>query len=216
MKIKNWYLTLNQKSCVFVTKDTYETEEQFKTEEIFVLGEVIKEKSEMIIYFSGKLKDINSKEIITAKDQKIELGPKMRMYQKFEHFTKIKTPIVYNWTIGKVNEELYIVGKIFEDGTLFDLKDKIISQDMLEGTLVLEKNNLVFVVWGSYSKYQKYLLSKYHMLDEGLLKSEPINLNENIDNFEELLDINDSMIFNENYAKKLEKYSKHSISNMIN
>lgn len=201
MKIKNWYLTVNPKSHIFITKDDVKLFDG----EVYIYGEIEKTKNDTKLYFSGKIKTIDNNTFTTSNNQVIELGKKMKMYQKFEENMSKNIPIVYNWTIGTIEDELYIIGKIYEDRSLFNLKDKIISQDMKEGTLLLEQNKLVFVVWGSFSKYQRYLLANKKQLGTYLLESKPINITKNITLFEELIDIEDNLLFGENKAKKLEK-----------
>ncbi len=201
MRIKNWYLTVNPRSHIFITKDDVKLFDG----EVYIYGEIEKTKNDTKLYFSGKIKTIDDNTFTTSNNQVIELGKKMKMYQKFEENMSKNIPIVYNWTIGTIEDELYIIGKIYEDRLLFNLKDKIISQDMKEGTLLLEQNKLVFVVWGSFSKYQRYLLASKKQLGTYLLESKPINITKNITLFEELIDIEDNLLFGENKAKKLEK-----------
>lgn len=212
MKIKNWYLTVNPRSHIFITTEDVKLFDG----DVYIYGQIERTKNNSKIYFSGKIKTIDDKSFTTFDNKLIELGHKMDMYQKFEDNMSKNIPIIYNWTIGKIEDELYIVGKTYEDQTLFDLKDKIIDQDIEEGTLLLEQNKLVFVVWGSFSKYQRYLLLDNKEILNDLLESKPFNIKENLELSEDLIDIDNNLLFGDNNAKKLEKYKKYIATNKAN
>jgi hypothetical protein len=103
-------------------------------------------------------------------------------------------PIIYDWVIGSsknkkrqykkiIDKDLIISGLCYINGAFEIIEDRIISQNLKKCTLELEHLGEVFIVWGSYNRYQRILLEnikfdyeKLIMLDRYILEGLPIDL----------------------------------------
>lgn len=98
-----------------------------------------------------------TKGVLKAGGEEIKLGNMHKDMSQLEINILKGIPIVYDWYI---DEELFLKGKVYKNGTFMNIKDEIVQQK--GEMLFLKKNREVFVVWNCLSYQQKeYLINNF-------------------------------------------------------
>jgi hypothetical protein len=197
--LDNYMISLSKDSPVFINKELYEQLKKDLLIDSFSVNKTIfysfateiKSGNTQIIPIE-KLTDDNV--IYNLNNKRIILGDKNYNYSQFEIAVDRNMPIIYDWVIGSsknkkrqykkiIDKDLIISGLCYINGAFEIIEDRIISQNLKKCTLELEHLGEVFIVWGSYNRYQRILLEnikfdyeKLIMLDRYILEGLPIDL----------------------------------------
>jgi hypothetical protein len=168
----------------------------FDNAELYIRGQISTISKNTPVHILFKVIDIKNEVATDKKGKKYKLLNKLDNYMQFEQAVEHKIPIVYDWFIGKdQNNDLRISGVLYEEGLMNPISEKIKSQEIENSTLNLGSGDTVFVVWGSMNdKFIKHLKTILNIKSEFIFIEKPIDIFLNKDKFPDLLNLNDSII----------------------
>lgn len=158
LKIYNWFLTMSPNTSFYISKDMYEEamKVSFNHAEIYVRGQLYKSDKDKLEAIVFKVKNIKNDVAFSKNKKYYKLINKLENYIQYEEAVFDKIPIIYDWIVGKdQNNDLSITGMLYKNGLMIPITKKIRNHDKEKSKLILSNNETIFLVWGAMNEYYK-------------------------------------------------------------